>query len=69
MKYFSAIQDVIGVVRSAGDLTTVMGKQSNREIKKRDVQLVDKGGVQIRMTLWGGEVSLEELNLEAILLS
>ncbi len=49
--------DVIGIVRSATDVSTIIGKQSNREIKKRDIQLVDKGGVQIRMTLWGTEVS------------
>ena len=50
--------DVIGIVKSVGDMSTVQSKASNREIKKRDIQLVDKSGVIIRMTLWGAEVSL-----------
>ena len=50
--------DVIGIVKSVGDMSTVVGKASNREIKKRDIQLVDKSGVIIRMTLWGAEVLL-----------
>ena len=48
--------DVIGIVKSVGDMNTVVGKASNKEIKKRDVQLVDKSGVIIRLTLWGAEV-------------
>ena len=47
---------MIGVVRDVADLSTVVGKQSNREIKKRDVTIVDESKVQVRLTLWGEEV-------------
>ena len=50
--------DVIGVVKGADDLSTVVGKQSQKEIKKRDIHLVDSGQVQIRLTLWGSDVSV-----------
>ena len=48
--------DVIGIVKTVGDMSTVVGKASNREVKKRDLQLVDKSGVIIKLTLWGAEV-------------
>ena len=51
--------DLIGVLKGVSDLNTVVGKTSNREIKKRDIQLVDQGKVQVRMTLWGNDVSLQ----------
>ena len=54
---------MIGIVKSVNDMTTVVGKASNREIKKRDVQLVDKTGVMIRMTLWGAEVKRKTSSL------
>lgn len=45
--------DVLGVVKGAGDVTTVTGKQSKKEISKRDVQLVDQSGMVVNLTLWG----------------
>ena len=45
--------DVIGVVRSVGDVTTIVAKATNREIKKRDMQLVDNSNCAITCTLWG----------------
>ncbi|KAE8751185.1 hypothetical protein FOCC_FOCC002013 [Frankliniella occidentalis] len=45
--------DVIGVVKSVGDLITFVAKQSNREMKKRDVTLVDKSNTAVNLTLWG----------------
>jgi len=48
--------DVIGVVRSVGDITKVIAKQSQKEITKREVFLVDEGQVQVRLTLWSSDV-------------
>ena len=48
---------MIGVVKHVGDLSTVVGRQSNKEVKKRDVQLVDESSVLVRLTLWGNDVS------------
>ena len=48
--------DVIGVVKSVSDMSTVIGRQSQKEIKKREVNLVDDSQAQIRLTLWGTDV-------------
>ncbi|CAL1538002.1 unnamed protein product [Lymnaea stagnalis] len=45
--------DVIGVVKVCNDVGTVIGKQSQKEITKRDLQIVDESGVAVNMTLWG----------------
>ena len=50
--------DVLGVVRSANDVATVTGRQSKKEISKRDVQLVDQSGMVVNLTLWGSDVSI-----------
>ena len=48
--------DVIGVVKSCGDLGRIVGKQSQKEIMKRELSIVDQSGVAINLTLWGNEV-------------
>ncbi|XP_074640731.1 replication protein A 70 kDa DNA-binding subunit-like [Tubulanus polymorphus] len=47
--------DVIGIVKSAAECTTITGKASQREFKKRDLQLVDTTNTQINLTLWGND--------------
>ena len=47
--------DVLGVVRTVNDLSTITTRQTNKELKKRDVELVDKSQGLVRMTLWGQE--------------
>ncbi|XP_052075679.1 replication protein A 70 kDa DNA-binding subunit-like [Mytilus californianus] len=47
--------DLIGVVRSCGDVGTVIGKASQKEITKREVQLCDQSGMVVNLTLWGNE--------------
>ncbi|CAH1800586.1 unnamed protein product [Owenia fusiformis] len=49
------IIDVLGVCKSASDMNVVIGKTSQKEIKKRDLDLVDQSGVSVRMTLWGND--------------
>ena len=51
------VPDVIGVVKVCNDTSTVIGKQSQKEITKRDLQIVDQSGVAINLTLWGNDVS------------
>ena len=50
--------DVVGVVKSAADVTKITTKQTGREVSKRDLQLVDENRVMIRLTLWGADVSV-----------
>ncbi|EDV22084.1 uncharacterized protein TRIADDRAFT_50671 [Trichoplax adhaerens] len=44
--------DVVGVVKSADDVVTINTK-SNRQVNKRDIELVDDSGKVVRLTLWG----------------
>ncbi|CAF0704338.1 unnamed protein product [Brachionus calyciflorus] len=45
--------DVIGVVKSVGDVTTIVTKATNRELKKRELSIVDNSGCAVTATLWG----------------
>ena len=45
------------MVKSVGDVTTIVGRQSQKEVSKRDVQLVDQSGMVVNLTLWGNNVS------------
>ena len=45
--------DVVGVVRSVGDLTTIVAKATQKELEKREVMIVDDSNGEISLTLWG----------------
>ncbi|XP_013419280.1 replication protein A 70 kDa DNA-binding subunit isoform X2 [Lingula anatina] len=45
--------DVIGVVKSVADVSTIIAKATQKELKKREVSLVDQNQVMINLTLWG----------------
>jgi replication factor A1 len=47
--------DVLAIVKSVGDPTTLMSKKTGNELTKADLVLVDDSGVEINMTLWGEE--------------
>ncbi|KAJ1528713.1 hypothetical protein ONE63_007106 [Megalurothrips usitatus] len=49
----NASVDVIGVVKSVGEVVTFVAKTSNRELKKRDVTIVDRTNTAVNLTLWG----------------
>jgi len=46
------IVDVIGVCQTAGELTMLMSKTTRKELKKRDVTLVDQSLSSVTITLW-----------------
>ena len=50
-------------MKSVSDIQTIITKQTNRETKKRDIQLVDQSMMQVRITLWGADVSTSVPNL------
>lgn len=50
--------DVIGVVHEVFPPVTVLSKQTQKELKKRDIFLTDTTG-NIRLTLWGDNIDLE----------
>ena len=37
------------------DLSSVVSKATQKEITKRDIQIVDQSGVSVKFTLWGDE--------------
>jgi len=48
---------VIGVVKEVQEIKTIIAKATQKEIKKREIVLIDEGQVQINLTLWGSDVS------------
>ncbi|GAB1608186.1 replication protein A 70 kDa DNA-binding subunit-like [Argonauta hians] len=51
----NAVIDVIGVVTSVADVSTVVGRQSNKEFTKRELMIADQSGMSVRLTIWGNE--------------
>ncbi|XP_072044215.1 replication protein A 70 kDa DNA-binding subunit-like isoform X2 [Amphiura filiformis] len=47
--------DIIGVVKSTGDVTTITTRATNREVSKRELQLLDETNKVVNLTLWGKE--------------
>ena len=45
--------DIIGVVKSATDCNTIVSSRTQKELKKRDIVLVDKSLTEVGLTLWG----------------
>ncbi|KAL1138170.1 hypothetical protein AAG570_009862 [Ranatra chinensis] len=45
--------DFIGICQSTADLVSLTSKTTNRELKKRDITLVDRSLASINLTLWG----------------
>ncbi|EEB17279.1 Replication protein A 70 kDa DNA-binding subunit, putative [Pediculus humanus corporis] len=50
-----SIVDVIGVAKHATDVQNITARSTGRELKKREVVLVDSSGASVSMTLWGSE--------------
>ena len=62
-----SLVDVAGVICSAGELQTITTKQNNRELKKRDLQIVDRSNAQVRVTIWGQEAADFEMQDNRVL--
>lgn len=45
--------DIIGIVKSCGDVATITSSRTQKELKKRDIVLVDKSLTEVNLTLWG----------------
>ncbi|KAI8818562.1 uncharacterized protein EV422DRAFT_537495 [Fimicolochytrium jonesii] len=52
--------DVIGVVKSVGELSEIISKTTQKPFKKRDTTIVDQNGFEVRMTLWGQQAETFE---------
>ncbi|XP_012256946.2 replication protein A 70 kDa DNA-binding subunit [Athalia rosae] len=49
----NGIIDVLGVCKSCTDVTTLLSKATRKELKKRDVNLIDESSTMVTLTLWG----------------
>nr|CAH8848912.1 unnamed protein product [Trichobilharzia regenti] len=47
--------DIVGVVHECGEVQTITAKASQRELRKRELGLVDSSNCLVRLTLWGEE--------------
>jgi replication factor A1 len=48
-----ATVDVIGVLKEAGEVSTITSKKTQKDFEKRELTLVDDTGYSIRCTIWG----------------
>lgn len=46
---------MIGVCKSAGELSSITTKTTNRKLNKRELQLMDRSGCVVNCTLWAME--------------
>ncbi|CAJ0849861.1 522_t:CDS:10 [Entrophospora sp. SA101] len=49
------IVDVIGIVKRSHELVEVTSKQTQKAIHKKEIDIVDKSGYEINMSLWGNQ--------------
>ncbi|XP_053208275.1 replication protein A 70 kDa DNA-binding subunit-like [Panonychus citri] len=47
--------DILGVCRDPGEMTTIMSKNLGKELRKRDISLVDDSETEIRLTIWNND--------------
>jgi replication factor A1 len=60
--------DVIGVMKSCGEVTTIVTKATNRELKKRELHLVDNSNCSVSCTLWGKQAEEFDANDNPVIL-
>jgi hypothetical protein len=46
------MKDVIGVVRSFSEVTTIVTKATQKELKKREINIVDSSNCAVNVTMW-----------------
>lgn len=51
----NSLVDVIGVCKSANEVQTLIARTTNKELKKREVLMVDQTNTGITLTLWGSQ--------------
>ena len=58
----NSVIDVIGIVRSVGDVAVVKSTKNETDYIKRDIALVDDSGCEIKVSLWGKDAELGRFN-------
>jgi replication factor A1 len=55
------IVDIVAVCHACSDVQTIITRATNKELKKREVTLVDESKYSVTLTMWGKEA--EEFNI------
>lgn len=61
------IVDVIGVCQSAGDVVNLVSKTTRKELKKRDVTIVDQSMSSVNITLWDTQAEEFDGSLQPVI--
>lgn len=61
------IVDVIGVCQTAGDVVNLVSKTTRKELKKRDVTIVDQSLSSVTMTLWDTQAEEFDGSLQPVI--
>ena len=59
--------DVIGIVRAIDDITAITSKKTQKELKKRELTLLDNSSHEVRFTLWNEVAEQFECDLHSVL--
>ena len=43
----------MGIAKTTGDIQELTARQTNRQLKKRDINIVDESNTAVTLTLWG----------------
>jgi len=49
----NAYVDILGIVKSASPVSTIMSKKTQKELLKSELTVVDDSGAQVSVTMWG----------------
>ncbi|KAJ0176690.1 hypothetical protein K1T71_007869 [Dendrolimus kikuchii] len=62
-----SLLDVIGVCKMASDLQELTARNTGKQLKKRELTLVDSSGGAVTLTLWGTEAEKFDVNSNPVI--
>ncbi|XP_069686364.1 replication protein A 70 kDa DNA-binding subunit isoform X2 [Periplaneta americana] len=63
----NSIVDVIGVCKSSSDVQTLISRNTNRELRKRDITVVDQTNTGVVLSLWGSQAEEFDGSLQPVI--
>ena len=65
----NGFMDLIAVIKDIKEVDTVMRKNTNKELVKREVTLVDDSNSEVNLTLWGDGATSFQAEIEDVLVA
>jgi replication factor A1 len=59
--------DVIGVLKEVGEVSTITGKNTQKDYNKRELTLADDSQTSVRLTIWGNQAQTFDAPIESII--